>query len=1326
MNDQEPTTRRRKPANVGGARPVWFIVSGVVLLATLLVLFGGVGVVTALFASGDSGLSRRVVAVANALIASDSTRFACERVRGTLFRGAILDRPRLLVQAPGREVTWAEARSARIEYDLFALLFNPRRAFTVELDSLRVVLGRDTTGALVLPRFRAGRGGDSNVSFRIALTLRDASIAFEREGFRFADLDGSGTVESASEGSTVVIDRLQGTATGAERSVPVRMRGAVAMRGSVWRVDPLDVTLGQSRFDVAADWDRGRGRLRDGTLKLAPLVLDEALPLFDVEGVTGTLRGDVAFEGLPHDGIASGCLEGTLAGEAIDTLIVRAVFEPKEIRFDGLHTRLRGATLSGTGRIDPVVGLDAAVRFHDADPANLPWWKAPAGVPHGSIAGDARVRITRAKPRPAVTVQGTVLRSRVGRLSIDRADFIVHAPPPGGIRIDSLRLQSPGARLEGSGVVDAKGTLSASAVATIQDLGRMAALLDPAAPRAGSGRVAATLGGTLEKPTLEARGVLQKAEFGSGLRADTLTVVAAGALAPTLAVEGTVRAAGFASRERALGDVWARYSGGRTLRVHRFVQSLGDTTLTLTGLVQFEGGGARAEVDSLRLEAGALRAAGTGRTEVTFARGRLRASPVTLDLLPGRLDADVDWDVTNGVVDIRGLVDGLDLARISRRPDPRFAGTLRAQFLVSGKSSDPEASLNVAITAPRLGGIAADSLRGKIEYAPGVVTVESFSWRRGPSSIAVRGTLRTRRPLEVWLREAARGETAWRGETTLALEADADSLDLAPFARADTTWRSLEGSVTAHARIGGTLAEPTAAITGRAPRLRIRGVEGSVVAGTLDYRDRTLRIERLDLKQGDGATSVVGHVPYDLSPFAEKRWRKEAPLALSIRMDDADLAILPALTSLVAASTGRVSGNAEVTGTPGKPRITGEARLRDGRIRFAGRYEVLEDVTVEGTFDEERLTLTKIEARQGKRGRLTGTGWWRWAGATPLPAGSVGPWGTYQLQLKATDCVTTDREYYLFQFTGDFQVANGATTIGIVKPKVTGSGVVSRGELTINLAAPVGEPRPAMPFLYDVTAEFPRQLKYRQLDTEVDLAGTLRLRNEGGRDIALGTLTVQGGQFYFLTRKFRDLSGQVNFNDVNRLDPDVALDASTRIRRGDDERIINLAITGRASQMQIRPWDEDGSSPTELWRELSLGQFSAVQGPTDLTGGDSENAAFGEVAIRGYLFRNAERWISSSGFIDTIDLQSGAGQRRSDVGGAIDLGAVGVGKYVTRDLFLKYSRDFSGATDQSISAEYRVTRHLLLRGQQIQRSSTTARTGGTQEYNLDLKIRVEY
>jgi len=797
-------------------------------------------------------------------------------------------------------------------------------------------------------------------------------------------------------------------------------------------------------------------------------------------------------------------------------------------------------------------------------------------------------------------------------------------------------------------------------------------------------------------------------------------------------LRGNERIASLATGLRALGNTQAEFGGGQPLRVPRFVQSLGDTTLTLSGVLTFENGGVRADVDSLRLLAGTLHAAARGPSQFSFARGRLRASPLTLDLEPGRLELDLDWDITEGTIDLRGMVEEMDLARIGRRHARSPEGILRAQFLVSGHTADPELSLAGVIRGPKAAGVIGDSLRARFQYAPGILTVESLSWRAGNSGATVTGTVRTRRPLEEWLREALRGGSPWRGETTLALEANADSFDLSALAPIDSTWQELEGVASLHARIGGTVASPTMTLNGKAGSVHVRAIDGSITAADIEYRDRVLRIQRLEVRQGPAMTTVTGAVPIDLAPFATERWLRDEPLTLSLRMNETDISVLPELTSLVAASAGKLSGDAEVRGTLRHPDVTGSARLRDGRIRFAGRYEVLEKVTVDGTFDEGTLTLTRIEARQGKRGKVSGTGTWTWAGAPPMPPGSVGPPGSYHLDLKATDCVGTDREYYLFQFSGTFVVENGATPDGVIKPRITGDAVVSRGDLTMNLAAPANEPRAPLPFLYDINAEFPRELRYRQLDTEVDLAGSLQLRNEGTGDVALGSLSVRGGQFYFLTRKFQNLTGEVNFNRPDRFDPDVAIDASTRIRRGrtqdnleQEDQVIYLAITGRASQLQIRPWVEGGtSSPTDLWRELSVGQFASGGDPGTASNNPLTGVNAGNLPIRDYLFRNAERFVAGTQLVDTIDLQSGAGSGGTQGAGAslIDLGTLGVGKYVTRDLYLKYSRAFSGENDQRISAEYRVTRHLLLRGTQIQRTVP----GKEQEYNLDLKIRLEY
>ena len=1329
--DEKPSDERLRRAN----RSVWGIVAGVIVLAILLVLGGGVGVLTNLFASGDAGLSRRVLTVLNGALGSDSTRFAVDGLHGTLFRGAVLEHPRLIVRSDGHDVTWATAARARVDYDLWSILVHSRRDLTVTLDSLQVVLARDSLRAFIMPRFRKGPGKPGSSETRIHLTLRGASLQFVEEGVSLEKLTGTGVVTLGAAGSSVLVERLAGEAHGGHATAPVRLNGMVVFRDSNWRLDPVRLEFARTRLAGSGDWDPRASRLREGAVHLDPLILGELLPLFDVAGVDGTVRGDLDLAGRPEDGAVSGCLSGEIGGEKIDTLLVRARLKREGVLIDHLETKLHGAAVTGRGRIEPNGTLDATLAFRGANPASLPWWDAPAGMPDGSLAGEAKLHLSRGRPRPSVRIAATLGSGKIGRLPIDRATFLVHAPPEGGILLDSLTLDSPGGRVMGRGSIDRAGALAATATASVADLGRMGGLLAPMTPREGKGRATATFGGTTKSPTLEIRGAFSRTRFESGLRAESLAVAASGSLAPTLDLRGTFRVAGLAAKERALGNVFATFAGGREMRIDRFQQSAGDTTLTMRGVLNFEAGGVRARVDSLQLVAGLLRAAAKEPVHVTIAKGRLRASPLVFDLEPGRLEADLDWDISAGRIDTRGSLSGLDLARLGGSASGRDArGTIRAHFLASGPVADPDVTIRGTIASPHFRNLAADSIQARLEYAPGVLSIESLRWDVDATSADLRGTVRTKFTLESWLRALSRGDRGWTGDAALALEAAADSFDLASIAPVDSTLRTLRGAASFRARIGGTVAAPTLSVVGRVPGFGFHTLAGDVASLEGSYRERRLTLERLEFRQGAGAMNVSGEIPLDLSPFASKRLLRDAPLRLSIRANDTDFSTITALSSVVATSSGRVSGDAEVTGTPAHPRWSGSVRLRDGKLRFAGRYEVLEAISVDGTFDEERLTLAKIEAREGKRGRVTGAGSWRWSGASQtLPPGSVGPPGEYSVNLKATDCVVTDREYYLFQFSGAFVVVNGRTPTGVVKPRITGSGSVSRGELAVNLAAPVGEPPPALPFLYDVTADFPRQFKYKQLDTEVDLAGTLQLRNEGEGDIALGVLTVKGGQFYFLTRKFSNLTGEVNFNNPDRLDPFVSIDAETRVRRRSpagvaetsDDHTINLAVTGRSSQLQIRPWDTEGTGPSDLWRELSVGQFSSPDQAESGAGADPLSG-ISRLPVRDYLFRNAERWIAGSGFIDTIDLRSGSRTRANErsVAGPIDLGTVGVGKFVTNDLFLKYSQDFSGQSEQQITAEYRVTRHLLLRGQQILGRQSSSQS--EQEFNLDLKIRVEY
>jgi len=438
-------------------------------------------------------------------------------------------------------------------------------------------------------------------------------------------------------------------------------------------------------------------------------------------------------------------------------------------------------------------------------------------------------------------------------------------------------------------------------------------------------------------------------------------------------------------------------------------------------------------------------------------------------------------------------------------------------------------------------------------------------------------------------------------------------------------------------------------------------------------------------------------------------------------MTDGDFGVAALFVPDFASSAGKLNVTADLHGTLARPVLSGALRLVEGVLRVAGRDEVLEGLEVDASFDQRRVNVTRIVAREGKRGKVTGTGWWEAAEGRHL--------GNYEFRLHAIEFTATDRETYMFRFTGDFLVKDALNPSGEETYRITSVAPVSlvRGELTLDLSQPREDAGTSLPFLYDIVVDVPRNLWYRNLDTEVELMnGQLTLRNEGYRDLILGSLEVKG-KYYIYSNEFRITSGTINFTTLDRIDPDISIEAETTLPGQGDAYPIYQTLSGRASQLKVHLRDDAGDNESYLWKVLTIGQFttagagSATASPTPLapTGPDAT------LPVRNYLFRNAERWLADVGFIDTIDLKSGTATGTPSSG---TIGILGIGKYVTPELYVKYSRNFSGTAEQAqtLSAEYRVTRHLLLRGEQIRRGDLVTGLIPKQQYNLDLKVRLEY
>ncbi|HEY6220975.1 MAG TPA: translocation/assembly module TamB domain-containing protein, partial [Candidatus Eisenbacteria bacterium] len=486
------------------------------------------------------------------------------------------------------------------------------------------------------------------------------------------------------------------------------------------------------------------------------------------------------------------------------------------------------------------------------------------------------------------------------------------------------------------------------------------------------------------------------------------------------------------------------------------------------------------------------------------------------------------------------------------------------------------------------------------EIALNRIVVSKAEWHAGESRVKIEGSVRPQLTLDSWWRALGKGDHAWASRAALALSATADSLDLSLIAPAAPKLRTLVGRASASLRVSGTATAPKFEIAGSASRIGFRGVEGEIVGLNLAYEDRRLRIERLDLRQGGSISKIRGEIPVDLSLYAGNRLLESAPLAVSIDVPDGDLSILPVIFPEIASSSGRLAASAQVGGTTRNVKVMGSLKIADGRLRWAARDEILEGVTMEATFDQERLNVTKGTARQGKRGHLTLAGWWRWPTAPPPPyePPAVGPRGEYAFKIKATDFTSTDRESYLFRLTGEFNIVNARNPEGAPTPLITGHTVISKGELTLDLSRPPGEPAEPLPYLYNISVDIPGNVFYRTLDAEVEVQsdGNLIFKNEGNGDLALGVLNVRGGKYYVMTRQFRNLQGVINFNSPDRIDPEVSITAETTLPAANGSRTVYLSLSDRVSRLKVRVYDDVGTAPDALWKALAIGQFSTTAG----------------------------------------------------------------------------------------------------------------------------------
>lgn len=783
--------------------------------------------------------------------------------------------------------------------------------------------------------------------------------------------------------------------------------------------------------------------------------------------------------------------------------------------------------------------------------------------------------------------------------------------------------------------------------------------------------------------------------------------------------------------------------GDRTVALPGLTAFAGDTVLTLQARADWEAGGWTLAADSARVRSRQfdwaaeppMRLSGDPRG-VTFDRLIARDGAARL-VMEGR------WAGPGGAYDWRARATDLDLGRLGLPLELKLAGSADGDLRITGIAGDPRWTLQAHASHPGAGGHFADSLVLDMTGAPSRLEVRSARATLDGGTLTASGEVTgTRTPwpdsltgpgIVRWVSNAAR----WNGTMT-AHRLPVEGLgSLMPGARG---WTGRAGG---RLELAGRPGAPEFSWNVEARPLTWREYRLDAAAANGRYRDGRLEVSQLRLTRGSVASSITGTMPLRLA-VGQVPAMPEQPMDWRVDLPDADLALLPLFVPQIGTAAGRFDLNARLTGTGRAPKLAGTARVRDGRMRLAGRLEEVEGLNAELTLTDTLITLTSLSARQKKRQGSPGLVDAR--GTVELTGLAL---KRYRFDLHLTDFTAVEPQVYAADFDGAFTVTNAPRVGRTTLPLVVGNVELQRAVVSFDFANQSEVERIAaatkqLYWLYRIQLSASDRLRWKPSAADIEFSADLSLEQTRDSLIIYGDMTALRGTYYYLSNKFTMERVNLTFDNVLGVNPKLDIIGVTRVRqrppetevsvggsRDPIEETITVAITGRAAEPIMYFSSDLGSDQSTILSSLT---YSPLR--------DQSGLNIGANFADDWVTRNLNRQLSDEvsrlfqGYLTDVEVSRTSGGFFRGAGDVY----VGVGIPVAPRLGLRYRQVVPGFTrpggtattspfERDVEAEYRINRFFYISSKLTQRRTQTGTTGSSPtapEFNVNLKARWEY
>lgn len=480
-------------------------------------------------------------------------------------------------------------------------------------------------------------------------------------------------------------------------------------------------------------------------------------------------------------------------------------------------------------------------------------------------------------------------------------------------------------------------------------------------------------------------------------------------------------------------------------------------------------------------------------------------------------------------------------------PVQKVSGRMDGHIRIGGTINHPDVWVTGGISEGKIRNYQFETIDIDVAMQNDVVTVNKFSARQGQGVFAVRGTADLQGALDL----EAGGHDIDAGLLTALFDSDVP----------------VTGKLNFGAQITGTYAKPHAAVS-----LDISG--GGVTNATFDslyglfiIDSNSIQVDQVYLTKGQYRASAYGTIPLAALTAAGRQQASPADqMDLRVRLDEANLSILPLLTNEVSWATGQTQGEITIGGTLAQPWLSGSISVKDGVVKLARFADPIQKVGLDIQFQGDTIILKSFDGHMGQ-------GQYAMTGSARLEGLSLAEYNAFL----TLDKLGINNKYFKGPLTGNLALERVRG-----RPQVSGKLLFendmidipfidfapSDTNIGVDLELVVGNKvRFYNPYMYDIWAT-----------GKVKLAGSTR------RPDASGGITATRGTVSYLQTQFTVKDASANFIQFASFEPVINLNAEMKLQN----TVVKLNVSGPASGMNVNLTSDPAMSQQEILSLLTL------------------------------------------------------------------------------------------------------------------------------------------